>query len=289
GLLGIAVAPDGDVLYVDHTEAGSGDIVVRAFPIAAGAVDPGGASELLRMVPRCGAHLGGQLLLDDEGNLLIGVGDGDGGRILNPSGSSQDETNLFGSILRVVPTVSAGEPYEIPPDNPFAGEGGEVREEIYVQGVRNPWRFALDPDTGDLWVADLGEDAFEELTLVPAAEIAGANLGWDFKEASRPFRNPDETPDDLIDPQYEYDRDDGCSIIGGVVAEDPALPAVEGGFVFGDLCTGVLRVAHADGGEVEVRSLGVAVPAVVSFGQDRAGRTYVLSLTGKLLRLDPPG
>ena len=155
-------------------------------------------------------------------------------------------------------------------------------------GLRNPWRFDIDPRTGDLWVADVGEDEVEELTRLEADDIAGANLGWDHFEGTEPFEDTDAAPEGLVDPQFEYSHADGCSITGGVVADPSVLPGFGGAFLFGDLCTGVIQAAWpGPGGTVEVEDLGVEVPAVVTFGQDRSGRVYVASLGGAIFRIDP--
>lgn len=286
GLLGLAVSPAGDRLYVDRTQAQTGELVVESIDLVDGAPVEASRTELLRIESPCGAHYGGGLVVDRDGDLLIGIGNGGG--VADPADRGRDPHDLFGSILRITPTPDGPAPYEIPAANPFA-DGADGAPEVLVLGLRNPWRFDLDGDSGDLWIADVGEDEVEEVTRVVPDRLAGANLGWDFREGTQPFEDAEAAPEDLVDPQVEYHHDDGgCSVTGGVVVAPGTLPGLDGAFLFGDLCTGILRAARPGPGEaVEVEDLGVTLPGVVTFGRDRAGRTYVASLGGGVARVDP--
>jgi len=182
-----------------------------------------------------------------------------------------------------------GVSYSVPPDNPFVGQFG-ARPEVYSYGLRNPWRFSFDRVTGDLAIADVGQDAVEEVDFRPAGQAAGANFGWNCFEGSVAF---DAAPTGClapghVPPAFEYSsRDDtvACSITGGYVVRDPALP-IAGRYVYGDFCTGELRsVALNASGSSGDASLTVRVPAISSFGEDAAGRVYAVSLGGPVFRL----
>jgi glucose/arabinose dehydrogenase len=185
--------------------------------------------------------------------------------------------------------AQAGVSYTVPEDNPFVGQAG-ARPEIWAYGLRNPWRFSFDRETGDLAIADVGQDAVEEVDFAPAGSGAGANYGWNCFEGRVPFEGapagcaaPGHVP-----PVLEYSsRDDqlACSITGGYVVRDDSLP-IAGRYVYGDFCTGELRTTElAAGGATDDRSLNLRVPAISSFGEDSAGRVYAVSLAGPVLRL----
>ena len=185
--------------------------------------------------------------------------------------------------------AQAGVSYSVPSDNPFAGQAG-ARPEIYSYGLRNPWRFSFDRATGDMAIADVGQDAIEEVDFRPAGQAAGANFGWNCFEGSAPF---DAAPSGClapghVPPAFEYSSQDdtvACSITGGYVVRDKSLP-IAGRYVYGDFCTGELRSVKlsASGGSGDA-SLIVRVPAISSFGEDAAGRIYAISLGGPVFRL----
>jgi glucose/arabinose dehydrogenase len=185
--------------------------------------------------------------------------------------------------------AQAGVSYTIPQDNPFVGQAG-ARPEIWAYGLRNPWRFSFDRETGDLAIADVGQDAVEEVDFAPAGSGAGANYGWNCFEGTEPYDGAPAgcTAPGHVPPVLEYSsRDDqlACSITGGYVVRDESLP-IAGRYVYGDFCTGELRTAAlAAGGATDDRSLNLRVPAISSFGEDSAGRVYAVSLGGPVLRL----
>ncbi|WP_334142225.1 PQQ-dependent sugar dehydrogenase [Rhabdothermincola sp.] len=287
GLLGLAFSPDGSTLYVDYTDANDDSTHIVAYPMSGERADTSRAKELLRIPQPNRNHNGGQLAFGPDGYLYIGMGDGGGAG--DPQDNGQNLDSLLGKILRIDPTPDAAQPYRIPADNPFAAGGG--RPEIWLYGVRNPWRFSFDRETGDLWVADVGQNEIEEIDWLPAARGAGkgANLGWAFKEGTHTFRG--DPPDGLVDPIFEYDHGDGsCSITGGYVYRGTSIPDLVGAYVFGDYCRAVVRGLLASGGNVlDERSLGVSVAprSMSSFGEDRAGELYVLSTAGTVYRIEP--
>lgn len=281
GLLGLAFDEDGSHLYVDHTDP-EGHTRVAEYAMAGGSADPGTRRELLRVEQPYANHNGGQLAVGPDGHLYVGLGDGGAGG--DPHDHGQDPGTLLGALLRIDP--DGGDPYGIPADNPFAdGDGG--RPEVWAYGLRNPWRFSFDRATGDLWIADVGQDAREEIDFVPAGEGAGWNFGWNRLEGSIPFEG--EAPADAVAPVFEYEHGDGrCSVTGGVVYRGDAIPDLAGVYVYGDFCSGELRgLAVADGEVVDEGPLGPTVPALAAIGEDAAGELYTLSLEGEISKVVP--
>ncbi|MGH9262090.1 MAG: PQQ-dependent sugar dehydrogenase, partial [Acidimicrobiales bacterium] len=267
-----------------------GDTRIAAYTMAGDEVDTGSRRELLAVEQPFGNHKGGDIEIGPDGFLYIALGDGGSGG--DPQGNGQNTQALLGKILRIDPSQPAGgEQYGIPAGNPFAdGEGGAP--EVWLYGVRNPWRIAFDGETGDLWVGDVGQNAFEEIDLLPAADGggAGANLGWHGVEGAHPF-DGGSNPDGGVLPVFEYDRSDGgCSITGGVVYRGTAIAGLTGTYLFTDYCAGQIRGVRASGGQLtEERTFDAEGSELVSFGQDAAGEVYVLSLDGTIYRLDATG
>ena len=284
GLLGLAVTRDW--LFINYTDL-NGDTRIDAFERSGNGLS-GRRRLLLTQEQPNPNHNGGGIEIGPDGYLYIGLGDG--GSSGDPLDSGQDRFSWLGAILRIDPTPDADQPYAIPPDNPYAdGVGG--RPEIFLTGVRNPWRFSFDTATGDLWVADVGQDAFEEVTLLLADNRggAGANLGWRLREGLHEFSG--DRPPGNVDPVYEYSHDQGCAVIGGHVYRGSAIPDLVGAYVFGDRCTlRVWAISTADGA-VYFRDLGADVTGgdLVSFGRDRSGELYTLSLSGPIARIVPNG
>ncbi len=289
GLLSVAFAPDFErsgLLYVDYTDTGGDTRIVEYRSTDSGATaDPASARELLRIEQPFENHNGGQLQFDSDGLLYIGMGDGGGGG--DPERNGQDLGTLLGKILRIDPEPSGSTPYGIPADNPFAGIPG-ARPEIYSYGLRNPWRFSFDRETGDLAIGDVGQDAFEEVDLTAADDASGANFGWSALEGEAPFNDDQDAPD-AIAPVLTYANEgDDCSVTGGYVVRDPDLPALAGRYVYGDFCAGELRSFAAEPGSpaVDDAALGLQVENLSSFGEDQAGHVYAVSISGPVYRLD---
>lgn len=295
GLLGLEVSPEGDELYVNYTGADDGETRVEAFTLEGSAeqvrADRSSRRELIVIDQPFANHNGGDLAVDADGMLYVPTGDGGAGG--DPDGRAQDPDSLLGKVLRLDPKGAADSDGDgIPDDNPFT-EGG-ARPEIWAVGLRNPWRVHLDRADGSLWVADVGQDRREEVSVVRpeggVAAGAGANFGWDLFEGDERFDDADpselsEGP--LVEPVLTYGRDEGeCSISGGVVVHDPALPALEGAYLFGDLCRPGVRALPADRtGFDSVVELDDSLPGVVSFGTGPRGEIYVLSLEAGVHRL----
>ncbi|MGH9183693.1 MAG: PQQ-dependent sugar dehydrogenase [Acidimicrobiales bacterium] len=285
GLLGLAFSPDGGRLYVSYTDnVGDSRLDEYALGPAAADIDLASRRTVVGVDQPFSNHNGGHVAFGPDGLLYYGLGDG--GSAGDPGGNGQDPSTLLGSILRIDPRSRGGDPYAIPADNPFAGGGG--RGEVFVYGLRNPWRFSFDRATGDLWIGDVGQNEVEEVDLLRAGAIAGANLGWNLLEGSRPFAG--SPPPDAVGPVFEYPNRSGGSVIGGFVYRGGRIPGLQGAYVFGDLADATVEALVVEGARVTAqRSLGVGVDpgTLVSFGQDVAGELYVLSLAGPLLRLDP--
>ena len=286
GLLGIAVTDRW--LFVNFTDL-AGDTRVEAFERDATGLS-GWRRTILTQPQPFRNHNGGDLAIGPDGLLYIGFGDG--GSAGDPLDAGQDAATWLGAVLRIDPTPEGVEPYDVPPDNPYvAGEGQSPagRPEIFLIGVRNPWRFSFDQATGDLWIADVGQDRFEEVTVLLAANGGGlgANLGWRLREGLHYYAG--DEPPGHADPVWEYSQDDGCSVTGGFVYRGTAIEDLYGAYVFGDYCTSRLWAVQTSTGEVEFRDLGVEVPggSLASFGEDARGELYTLSLNGPVARIVP--
>ena len=284
GLLGIAVTDRW--LYANFTDL-AGDTRVDAFE-REGTGLSGHRRTILFQAQPFSNHNGGDLAIGPDGFLYVAFGDGGSGG--DPLDAGQDPTTWLGAILRIEPTPDAAEPYAVPADNPFAADPDRAgRPEIFLTGVRNPWRFSFDRATGDLWIADVGQDAYEEVTVLLAANRGGlgANLGWRLREGLHRFTG--DEPPNHADPVWEYSQDDGCSVTGGFVYRGSAIEDLYGAYVFGDYCTSRLWALQISTGEVEFRELGAEVfgGSLASFGEDADGELYALSLNGTVARIVP--
>ncbi|MEE9416816.1 MAG: PQQ-dependent sugar dehydrogenase [Acidimicrobiales bacterium] len=278
GLLGGAFSNDGSKLFLHYSDL-NGDTRLDEWTMDGELLDRDSRRFLFAVSQPFGNHNGGQVEIGPDGFLYLGLGDGGAGG--DPLGSGQDTTTTLGSIIRIDPT--SGDRYAIPADNPFADGGGAP--EIFLWGVRNPWRFSFDSATGDLWIADVGQNRLEEVTVLRASDGAGngANLGWALREGSEEFSGPE--PEGHVEPIYEYSHDDGsCSVTGGYVYRGTEIPGLVGQYLFADYCVADI-VTVSQTGKTELLGLSVEGGQVVSFGQDQNGEIYVMSQQGQLARL----
>ena len=300
GLLGLALSPDEGELYASYTRADDGASVVKIFPMGSDGIAAASGREMLVVPQPFSNHNGGNLVVDADGLLWFGLGDG--GASGDPNGNGQNPATLLGSMLRVRPTLNGDEPYEVPDDNPFADgttpDGTKAAPEAWAYGLRNPWRFTFDSATGDLWIADVGQGEWEEINHVTADDGLGegANFGWNRREGAHPYEDgpdPAAEPGDLVDPVFDYDHSDGrCSVTGGVVVRDsPGLPDLDGVYLWADLCEGVLHGLRSDdAGGVTDLDLGAEVPGITSFGTAADGEVYAVSVDqNQLWRLTQDG
>ena len=293
GLLDIAFSPDGARLYVSYTADPGGAVTVASYAYNGMAVDTASRKEVLSVEHTAENHNGGDITFGPDGFLYVGLGDGGGGG--DPDGNAQDTQKLFGKILRIDPEgATGGDAYAIPAGNPFAGgQGG--KPEIWLTGVRNPWRYSFDPETGDLWVGDVGQGAWEEIDLLPASGSGGAgkgaNLGWSEMEGTHPFEGG-TNPEGAVLPVHEYAlHDDGtCAVTGGVVYRGP-YDDLDGAYVYGDSCQSKVRALRVDNGQVteDVTFDDATAQQLVSFGTDNGGDVYVVGMgAGEIYRIDDP-
>ncbi len=294
GLLSMAFAPDYERsgrFYVYYTDnVGSGNVHVTEYRRSAGdpdAADPSSARPILTIEEPDENHNAGLLQFGPDGYLYVGVGDGDSGVLHDPGAFAQTLDDLLGNILRIDPLhPTDGAPYSIPASNPFVGVAG-ARGEVWDFGLRNPWRFSIDPVTGDLYIGDPGLGGPEEIDYAQG-NPGGLNFGWPCFQGSDRF-DATRQCDQPVGPVFEYDHGDGrCAVIGGMVVRDPRLAGLGGRYLFGDYCNGKLRTLQiVDGKATDVRDLGLTLGALSSFGLDGRGRIYAVSTDGGLYRLDP--
>jgi glucose/arabinose dehydrogenase len=287
GLLGLDFHPryaENGYFYLNYTDR-NGDTLISRFQVSPD--DPNRAlaesEKPLMYIPQpYPNHNGGAVVFGPDGYLYLGMGDGGSGG--DPQGNGQSLTTLLGKILRI--DVDNGDPYTIPADNPFAQGGGAT--EIFAYGLRNPWRIAFDRQVGDLYIADVGQNAWEEVNYLPVDSPPGANFGWNFREGAHPFQGEPEQDSNLIDPVAEYSHSDGCSITGGAVYRGGQLPAWQGVYLFGDYCSGkvwgLLRTADGLWQKALLYESGFNI---TSLGEDEAGEVYLSDYSGVIYRLDP--
>jgi glucose/arabinose dehydrogenase len=289
GLLGLAFDPgfaENGKFYVDYTDRGS-DTQIVSYSAAKGVADPATAKILLSIEQPEENHNGGWIGFGPDGLLYIAMGDGGGGGDQHgETGNGQNKDVLLGKILRIDP--NGGDPYAIPADNPFASGGG--RPEIFLYGVRNPWRNAFDGDL--LYIADVGQNAFEEIDVVPLADAAGANLGWRTMEGRECYPEGSAcVQGGMVMPVHVYSHDAGCSITGGLVYRGAALPAVTGRYFFADYCSGVIEgLRYENGAATGLLNTGDdlgSIGNVTGFGTDAAGEMLVLTDDGLVFSMVP--
>ncbi|GIV99341.1 sorbosone dehydrogenase family protein [Roseiflexus sp.] len=279
GLLSVAFHPryrENGWLFVNYTD-NEGNTVVSRFSAEGDRADPSSEEVALTIEQPFANHNGGLIVFGPDGMLYVGMGDG--GSAGDPLGAGQDRWTLLGKILRInVDTL----PYTIPPDNPWAdGSGG--RQEVWILGVRNPWRFSFDRATGDLFVADVGQNRLEEVHMLPAGKSAGANLGWNIMEGNECFRGNDCDRRALDLPIDVYPHSLGCSVTGGHVYRGAAFPALQGIYVFGDFCSGRIWGLRPSAGGWERTELWQSNIQIAAFGEDEAGELYVAGYNNGVL------
>ena len=294
GLLGLAFHPSFATnrrLFVDYTRAGDGATVVSELQASADGsrADPASERTLLVVPQPFANHNGGQIAFGPDGYLYIGLGDG--GSEGDPNGNGQNRNVLLGKILRIDVDAShaAGKAYAIPPDNPYALLGaapGAGRLEIWAYGLRNPWRFSFDRLTGDLYIGDVGQNAWEEIDRQPLDPPGGANYGWNLREGDHCYRTCDTTG--LVAPIAEYSHALGCAVTGGYVYRGAAEASLQGVYIFGDYCSGRLFTLHSGGGSFTTRTVANTSLNISSFGEDDAGELFLVDLgAGGLYRVLP--
>jgi glucose/arabinose dehydrogenase len=281
GLLGVAVAPDRRQLYVSFTDRRHA-VRLIAVTLTGRGVDPASRRDVLTVPQPSTRHHGGNIVFGPDGLLWIGIGDGSQGG--DPDDAAQSLAVLSGKLLRLDPTPGGSAGYRVPAANPFVHRPG-ARPEIWAYGLRNPWRFSFDRATGDLWIGDVGQYVVEEVDAISLRRSAGANFGWNRLEGRRRFNG--SPPPRAVPPTHQYNHNGGrCAVVGGHVYRGTQLRGLQGAYVYGDVCDGRIRaLARARGQTLRHRDLGLQLPGLVSFAENRAGELYALSLGGGVYRL----
>ncbi len=283
GLLSVAVDPqfaERPFLYIWYSPRSADLTRLSRFSVADGVADRESELVILEVRQPYANHNGGAVRFGPDGMLYLGIGDG--GAANDPHEHGQNRGTLLGTIIRIdVSTASAQYRYAIPADNPFLGVPG-VRPEIFAYGLRNPWRMAFDPDTGALWVADVGQNRVEEVGIVEA----GTNQGWNVFEGDECFgRQSDCDALEHTPPLATYGHDLGCSVTGGVVYRGSELPWLTGAYLFADFCTGRVWALQRGESGWEIAQLEQLDAQIASFGVDHDGEVYLLTFDGPILRL----
>jgi len=314
GLLGLAFHPNflsNGLFYVNFTDS-SGTTNVRAYRVADPSADVASVvsqQTLFTQSQPFTNHNGGWMQFGPDGYLYLSLGDGGSGG--DPGARAQNRATWLGKILRIdvdgpdnIPgnaddddfPADTGRNYAVPPSNPFVGNTQGYLPEIWAWGLRNPWRNSFDRETGDLWIADVGQDAWEEVNMQPATSAGGVNYGWNVREGLFPYTAPGPGFPPYTDPLFNYSHSDaavlpvkrsGCSITGGFVYRGCAIPEMRGYYIFGDFCGGWVGAYNPADGTVEI--LPFTISSLASFSEDNDGELYVMSQSSpaRIIKLVP--
>jgi len=286
GLLGIAFHPDYETngyFFINYTDR-SGNTVVARYNVSLSnpsIADAGSAQTIFEISQPFANHNGGHMEFGPDGYLYISLGDG--GSANDPLGAGQNPALLLGTLLRL--DIDGELPYEIPEDNPFVGDDTGA-DEVWAYGLRNVWRFSFDAETGDMYLADVGQNQWEEVNFQPADSTGGENYGWNVWEATHSFAGG--TAEGHVLPFTEYNHSVGCSVTGGYVYRGEAIPELEAVYLFSDYCSGRVWASYRDANMQwntnEFLQTGMQVS---SFGTDEANELYLIDYSGVLYRIDP--
>jgi len=300
GLLGLAFHPlyeTNGYFYVQYTN-NDGDSVIARFSVSDNPdrADPNSSLIVLTVPQPFANHNGGMIAFGpNDGYLYIGMGDG--GSAGDPENRAQNDGELLGKMLRI--DVDGELPYGVPPDNPHVGEGDPL-DEIWAKGLRNPWRFSFDRGNGDLYIADVGQNTYEEIDFQLSTSNGGENYGWRLMEGMHCFNPPgDCDPGDMTYPIHEYTHVGNpfrCSVTGGYVYRGNAIPDLQGTYFFADFCSDQIWSFRYDGAtltELTDRTSelapgnGLSLESISSFGEDDTGELYILDLNGEIFKICP--
>lgn len=294
GLLSVAFHPDYLVegsngygkFYVNYTDVAGGTKISRftADPADPNVADAQSEVVLLSFDQPFPNHNGGLMIFGPDGYLY--VGSGDGGSANDPLNSGQSLDTYLGKLLRI-DVSDGGETYVVPPSNPFIDQP-DAKPEIWAWGLRNPWRFSFDAQTGDLFIADVGQGTWEEVNFQAAESSGGENYGWNIMEGSHCFESESCDSDGLVLPVAEYSHDEGgCSVTGGYVYRGQAHPELNGNYFYGDYCTGIIWRLYPDGDDWEPVVVSNSGLNITSFGEDLNGELYVVDRSGGIYHIVP--
>ena len=277
GLLGIAFHPNyaaNGRFFVSYTQ-GNGDSRIAEYTVSGNPDVAGAAETVILDVPQpFSNHNGGQIAFGPDGYLYISLGDGGSGG--DPNGFGQSRTELLGSILRI--DVDGAGPFVIPPSNPYFGHA-TFRQELWNYGLRNAWRFSFDRQTGDMYIADVGQNLWEEVSFQPGSSAGGENYGWNTMEGNNCFQSATCDQTGLTLPVLEYDHSNGaCSVTGGYVYRGTSIQGLAGTYFYADFCARWVRSFRMSNGQAtELTEWTALMPGstVTSFGQDANGELYI--------------
>lgn len=285
GLLGVTFHPsyaENGLLFLNYTDK-NGDTAIARYQVSASnpnIADANSGLVILSIAQPYANHNGGDIAFGPDGYLYIGMGDG--GSAGDPQGNGQNPAALLGKLLRI--DVDHGALYGIPEDNPFVNNPA-LAQEVWAMGLRNPWRFSFDRATGDLYIGDVGQNAWEEVDFQPANSTGGENYGWNIREGTHRYSG-NSVPDGLVAPLFDYSHDQGCSVTGGYVYRGEALPDLQGVYFFGDYCFGTIWASYRDAsGAWHTNVFMDSHVTISSFGQDESGELYVVDHSGTIKRL----
>ncbi|MDN5212081.1 PQQ-dependent sugar dehydrogenase [Fulvivirgaceae bacterium BMA12] len=289
GLLGLAFHPsfeNNGYFYVNYTAANPNRTVISRFttdPANGDEADKSSELVLMSISQPYDNHNGGQIAFGQDGYLYIATGDGGSGG--DPDNNGQDRRTLLGSILRIdVDNQTQGLNYAVPVDNPFVGNTNNFREEIYAYGLRNPWRMSFDPESGQLWAGDVGQNAFEEIDIIEK----GGNYGWKIMEGQHCFPDNDRcNRDDLITPVWEYAQTNvDRSITGGYVYRGANLPELQGLYIYGDFVSGKIWALEGNSSDNATNTLLIdSNLSIASFGTDAQNELLICAFDGRIYSL----
>jgi glucose/arabinose dehydrogenase len=286
GLLGMAFHPDykdNGLFFIHYTDMNANTVIAR-YKVSSDPdkADPASASVILTVQQPFPDHKGGQLAFGPDGYLYIGLGDG--GNPDDPLRNGQNKNTLLAKILRI---DINGTPYKVPDDNPLVGQA-DAKPETWAFGLRNPFRFSFDKQTGDLYIGDVGQWDYEEVDFQPAGSKGGQDYGWSAYQGMHPHIQQTLPVDEsaMTLPILEYPHTEGCAIIGGYVYRGTALPALNGIYFYGDYCTGRIWAAIRGADSTWHAYLWMQTKYVItSFGQDEAGELYLTDYKGGIYKL----
>jgi glucose/arabinose dehydrogenase len=289
GLLGVAFHPQyqtNGYFYVNYIGEGDSTHISR-FKVGSTSPDIADSSsevKLMTIFQPFPNHKGGDLCFGPDGYLYIGLGDG--GSSGDPGKRAQNPMDYLGKMLRI--DVDHGNPYSIPTTNPFLGSTTTLNE-IWALGLRNPWRFSFDRLTGDLWIADVGQQIFEEIDMQPSNSKGGENYGWNCYEGDQPYNNTGcISSDQMTFPVYIYTHNPECSITGGYVFRGSTSSAFYGHYFFADYCSDRIWTLHKSGDQWEKQDFGkFSGNGFSTFGEDASGKIYIAGIkSGKIYRIN---
>lgn len=288
GLLGLAFPPDfadTGVFYIHYNDRNN-RTTLSQFNLSddPNIGDPASEVVLLTLNQPFPNHNGGEIAFGpNDGYLYIGLGDG--GSAGDPLDTGQNPSDWFGSILRIA--VTGDGTYTVPEDNPSSSREG-FAPEVWSYGLRNPYRFSFDSATGDMYIADVGQNVWEEINFQPAESVGGENYGWSDYEASAAY-STSAVPTDMTYPVAEYRHEAGrCSVTGGYVYRGASVPELQGVYLYGDYCSGETWATWRNtDGEWQTELFVSVGENVTGFGQDEAGEIYIVTYNGDIYRIDP--